>query len=49
MTKKVFVSLLERFQFLNTKDEFEEPEANADESAQNAEGKSRTREIDLQR
>ncbi|KAL0555029.1 hypothetical protein IC582_008960 [Cucumis melo] len=49
VTKKVFVSLLERFQFLNTKDEFEEPEANADESAQNAEGKSRTREIDLQR
>ncbi|XP_023521029.1 RRP12-like protein [Cucurbita pepo subsp. pepo] len=49
MTKNVFVSLLERFQFLNTKGEFEEPRANADELAQNAEGNSGTREIDRQR
>lgn len=49
MTKKVFMSLLGRFKFLNTKGEFEEPGANADELAENAEGNSGTREIDLQR
>lgn len=49
MTKKVFMSLLERYRFLNTKGEFEEPVANADELAQNAQGNSGTREVDRQR